>query len=103
MKIPVGNNISTFQGAVQPVTVRQSSVSVGQKGNASRRFDKVTIKGTDTGHSSFEMQLTGRISQDVRAATTTGSLSALRRQIEMGEYQPDPVSIARKILFFEEA
>ncbi len=102
MKIPVGNHISTFQGSVQAMPARASSAPSTQKGKASRRFDKVTISGTDTGQSSFAMQLTGRIAQDVRAATTTGTISALQQQIKEGEYQPDPASIARKILFLEE-
>jgi len=103
MKIPVGNRISTFQGAVQPMPVRTSSASSQQKEKTTRRFDKVTISGTDTGHNSFAKMLTGRIAQDVRAATTTGTLSELQHQIEAGEYQPDPASIARKMLFLEEA
>ncbi len=103
MKIPVGNHISAFQGNVQTLPARSSSAPSQQKGRASRRFDKVTISGADTGHSSFAMQLTGRIAQDVRAATTTGTISALQQQIKDGEYQPDPASIARKMLFLEEA
>ncbi len=103
MKIPGGNRISSFQGAVHAIPVRQPYVAAQQNGKTAHRFDKVTISGTETGHSSFEMQLTGRISQDVRAATTTGSLSSLRQEIESGSYQPDPNMIARKMLFFEEA
>ncbi len=103
MKIPGGNRISGFQGAVHTIPARQPYVAQPQSGNASHRFDKVTISGAETGHDSFEMQLTSRISQDVRAATTTGSLSSLRQEIEAGAYQLDPSVIARKILFFGEA
>jgi len=103
MKIPVGNRISAFQSAVKPRQVRTVSVSKGQNGSAAARFDKVTISGSDNERSSFEMQLKGKISQDVRAATTTGMLASLQQQISEGKYQPDTTAIAHKMLFFEEA
>ncbi len=45
-----------------------------------------------------------QLSQEVRAAaTTTGTVAALREQVGAGEYQVDPHAIARSLLFVWEA
>ena len=48
------------------------------------------------------MALVSRLSQEVRTATTTGDISALRQQVATGQYTPDPASIAARILFLGE-
>ena len=48
------------------------------------------------------MGLVSRLSQEVRTATTTGDITALRQQVASGEYVPDPMAIAARILFLGE-
>lgn len=64
-----------------------------------RNFDKISIVSGD----SFQKQLLGKLSQEVRAATTTGTVSSLREQVREGAYEVDPHAIARKLLFVWEA
>jgi len=60
-----------------------------------RKFDQVVVS-----ENSFRKQLLGRLSQEVRAAaTTTGTVAALRGQVRANEYQVDPQAIARRLLF----
>lgn len=65
---------------------------------AQRHFDQVSIK-TD---GSFQKELQSRISQEVRCATTTGTITALREQVQAGTYQVDAKEIARRMLFISE-
>lgn len=46
--------------------------------------------------------LVSRLSQEVRTTTTTGDIAALRSQVVSGQYTPDPMSIAARILFLGE-
>ena len=64
-----------------------------------RKFDQVVVR-----ENSFQKQLVSKLSQEVRAAaTTTGTVAALREQVGAGEYQVDPHAIARSLLFVWEA
>ena len=65
----------------------------------SRRFDSVTIAAG----SSRLMELRGKIAQEVRTATSSGQVAALREQVQSGAYQPDPVAIAGRMLLVQEA
>ncbi len=65
----------------------------------SRRFDSVTIAAS----SSRLMELRGKIAQEVRTATSSGQVSALREQVQNGTYQPDAMEIARRMLLIPEA
>lgn len=103
MKIPGGNTILPYSNVVQKYKTTSSPVKTGTKSSAVKRFDQVTISNADTGQNHFAMQMKSRISQDVQTATTTGTLAALRQEIEAGTYEPDPSEIAKKMLFFKEA
>ena len=77
----------------------------GQKERAkvsfgSNQYDSVTISAP--GQDSRFLNLVGKLSQEVRAATTTGDIAALRQQVASGEYTPDPMAIAARILFLGE-
>ena len=48
------------------------------------------------------MELQGKLSQEVRTATTTGTLNALRQEVQSGRYQVDARSIAKKLLLMGE-
>lgn len=95
-----GNTISGISNSVQIYSTRRaSSVAQAQeRGGASARFDSITLSGT----TSFASSLIGRISQEVRASVTPGRLSALSEQIASGEYKPDAMSIARRMLLLPE-
>ncbi len=47
----------------------------------------------------MQKNMVSRISQEVRTATTTGDIQALKRAVTAEEYVPDPMKIADKILF----
>lgn len=64
-------------------------------------YDSVTLS-TPTQDSRFHMDLVSRLSQEVRTATTTGDIAALRQQVADGQYTPDPMSIAARILLLGE-
>lgn len=100
MKIPT-SGITPFPGAAQPRPTRPAASVQQQSEDVARHFDQITIK-KESGSSSFEAELKSRLTQEVCTATTTGTITALRRQIEAGEYRPDPAAIARKMLLFTE-
>lgn len=65
------------------------------------KFDSVTLSAASQ-DSRFHMGLVSRVSQEVRTATTTGDIAELRQQVSSGEYQPDPMAIAARILMLGE-
>lgn len=67
------------------------------------KYDSATFSPLPEGKSAFQMQLVSRLSQEVRTATTTGDIQALRQQVSSGEYTPDPMAIAGRMLFLTEA
>ena len=70
-------------------------------GPGTNKYDSVTISQTSQ-DSRFHMGLVSRLSQEVRTATTTGDIAALRQQVASGQYSPDPMSIAARMLFLGE-
>ncbi len=64
------------------------------------KYDSVTLS-TSSQDSRF-LGLVGRLSQEVRTATTTGDIAALRQQVAENRYTPDPASIAARILLLGE-
>lgn len=72
-----------------------------RKEDLSRRFDSFSI--SENGQDSRRLALKGRLSQEVRTATSTDMIAALREQVRSGTYQPDPAAIARKMLLAGEA
>ncbi len=65
------------------------------------QYDSVSIS-SPRGDSLFHKNVVSRLSQEVRTATTTGNIQALRQQVAAGEYTPDPMAIAARILFLGE-
>lgn len=64
------------------------------------KYDSVTLSAP--GQDSRFMGLVSRLSQEVRTATTTGDIAALRQQVADHTYTPDPSSIAARILLLGE-
>ena len=54
------------------------------------------------GRRSFQMEMVGRLAQEVRTANTTGDIQELRRKVSAGEYSADPMAIAGRMLFLVE-
>lgn len=101
MKIQSGNSVTAFPGVIQSSQMRTAGASVAvQREETARHFDQVTITARESG--SFAMELKSRLVQEARSATTTGTLAALKQEIAAGTYQPDPASIARKMLLMRE-
>ena len=63
-------------------------------------YDSFTLS-TPSQDSRF-LGLVSRLSQEVRTATTTGDIATLRQQVSAGQYTPDPMSIAARMLFLGE-
>ena len=65
------------------------------------KFDSITLSADHSERNSFK-DLVGRLTQEVRTATTTGDIRALRQQVASGQYQPNASAIAARMLFLGE-
>ena len=83
-------------------TEREKRLQAASMSRGSEKFDSVTLSSAPSDRSPFHMQLVGRLSQEVRTATTTGDINALRQQVAEHRYVPDPAAIARRIMFLED-
>ena len=66
----------------------------------SSNYDSVTLSAP--GQDNRFMDLVSKLSQEVRTATTTGDITALRQQVADHTYTPDPSAIAARILLLGE-
>lgn len=64
-------------------------------------YDSVDFSAP-AGRRSFQMEMVSRLSREVRTANTTGDIQELRREVSAGEYRPDPMAIAGRMLFLVE-
>lgn len=85
-------------GGINPIhptqtyyTKRPSAAAA--KTSVAGKYDSLTLSGNE-GASRFQKDLLSRISQEVRTATTTGDIQALRQAVSEGTYTPDPMAIA---------
>ena len=98
---------SSGYGAISPLgpaKVYRTKAGRGERvktGPETNKFDSVTIS-TPSQDGRSHMGLVSRLSQEVRTATTTGDIAALRQQVAAGEYVPDPMAIAARMLFLGE-
>ena len=98
---------SSGYGAITPVApAKVYRTRTGRDGrtqvtSGSSNYDSVTLSAPSQGNR-FHMGLVSRLSREVRTATTTGDIAALRQQVASGEYTPDPMAIAARILFLGE-
>jgi len=65
-------------------------------------YDSVALSAVSTKESRFHMEAVSRLAQEVRTATTTGDIQTLKQQVALGQYTPDPMAIAARILFLGE-
>ena len=78
----------------------QTAAAQSPKPSLARRFDSVTISGENS--QIFAKEARSRLAREVRTATSSGSVSALREEIRRGTYHPDSMETARNILLFGE-
>lgn len=79
---------------------REDRIRAAADTHGSEKYDSVTLSAPS--QSKFHLALVGRLTQEVRTATTTGDIAALRRQVAEHQYTPDPAAIARRIMFLED-
>ena len=101
MKISGANSISAAPETARVYQAQTGGSAQAQKSDSSRRFDSVTLSNADGKRGSFDMELRSRISQEVRTATSSGQVAALREQVQNGTYQVDAREIAKKMLLME--
>ena len=92
---PIGRSQLYYTPAVERDTHTPSAAAETGK------FDSITLSA-DSSTNSFYKTLVGRLTQEVRAATTTGDIRALRAEIAAGTYQVDASAIAARMLFIGE-
>lgn len=99
---------SSRPSAVSSVASSKAYYSTLRRGSAAQsavehKYDSAAFSPLPEGKSAFQMQLVGRLSQEVRTATTTGDIQSLHQAVSSGAYTPDPMSIAGRMLFLTEA
>ena len=99
---------SSRPSPVSSVAASKSYYSTLRRGSSAQsavehKYDSATFSPLPEGRSAFQMQLVSRLSQEVRTANTTGDIQALRQSVSTGEYTPDPMAIAGRMLFLTEA
>lgn len=65
-------------------------------------YDSYEASGEPAGARRFQMELVSRLSQEVRATTTTGRIQELREQVRSGAYQVDAEELACRMLLQRE-
>ena len=106
MEKDVSIMLTSNYGAISPIT--SSKVYSAKTGRGARtkiasgssNYDSVTLSAP--GQDNRFMGLVSKLSQEVRTATTTGDIAALRQQVADHAYTPDPSSIAARILLLGE-
>ena len=96
-------SINPVSGAVRGVSQLRThgTPASAQPSGAGEKFDKVTLSARE-GEDPYKLELQSKLSQEVRTATTTGTLTALREQVQKGEYRINAESIAKKLLLWGE-
>lgn len=95
---------STSSGAIAPVSRPNTYLPGVRRGAAAQaapsysKYDQASFSAVPKERSAF-MDAVSRISQEVRTAHTTGDIQELRRSVAAGEYTPDPMAIAGRMLF----
>ena len=89
--------------SITPSKVYGTKVGRGPRAQVSQgagKYDSVTLSAP--GQDNRFMDLVSKLSQEVRTATTTGDIAALRQQVADHTYTPDPSAIAARILLLGE-
>lgn len=98
MMVSPGNGINPYN-SLQSVSAKNLPSTVQtEKKDVERNFDQVTISSRDSADKSNMIDIKSKIYNELQTATTTGTLSAIRQQIQSGEYKIDSAEIARRML-----
>ena len=65
-------------------------------------YDSSSLSTVADAASRAQLDAVSRISNDVRTATTTGRIQELRQAVSSGNYQTDPVEIAKRMMLLVE-
>ena len=93
--------ITRHEGYISPVLpsgVRSSGVQGGHSTEGS--FDQITLSAA-TDRNAFR-QMVSDLAYQVRTHNTTGKIQQLRRQVSAGEYRPDAMETAARMLLLGE-
>ena len=98
---------SSGSGGISSVSRTKTYYPVQKRGAAAPtsvgpNYDSATFSSLLAGEGSARMDTVSRLSHEVRTATTTGDIQALRQEVSAGAYTPDPMAIAGRILFLVE-
>ena len=93
--------ITRHEGYISPILpsgVRSSGVQGGHSTEGS--FDQITLSAA-TDRNAFR-QMVSDLAYQVRTHNTTGKIQQLRRQVSAGEYRPDAMETAARMLLLAE-
>ena len=98
---------SSGSGPVSSVSRTKTYYTPQKRGAAARttvepNYDSAAFSPRPAGKSGFQMELVSRLSHEVRTATTTSDIQELRRAVSAGEYAPDPMAIAGRMMLLTE-
>lgn len=101
---------SSSSGGITPVSRPKTYYTSKKRGASapaqvgSPNYDSAHFASVTEGRSGFQMQMevVSRLAREVRTATTTGDIQDLRQAVSSGEYAPDPMAIAARMLFVAE-
>ena len=102
----VSTVLTSGYGAISPIASRKVYNTKTERGvraqvsPGSSNYDSVTLSAP--GQDNRFMDLVSKLSQEVRTATTTGDIAALRQQVADHAYKPNPDTIAAGILLIGE-
>ena len=95
-------HITSVGGGVRVNQARSyNTQAAALPGSGGEKFDQITRSARE-GADPYKMELHSKLSQEVRTATTTGTLASLEEQVRAGEYKIDAANIAKKLLLLGE-
>lgn len=94
-------SINGMGGAHWPGHAAPAGAPVSRTAARDGRYDQFALSAEPEGEGRFRMDLVSRLSQEVRASTTTGEIQELRRQVQSTEYRPDAADIAARMLLMK--
>ena len=97
---------STGSGAISSISRTKAYYPAQKRGTTTQPVSGHNYDSADfsapAGRKNFQMEMVSRLSREVRTANTTGDIQELRRKVSAGEYRPDPMAIAGRMLFLVE-
>ena len=98
--------LTSYPGSISSARLPNSYYVEPKRGSVSRNADEPSydcaVFSSEASESGFQRSLVSRLSQEVRTANTTGSIQSLRAAVLSGEYVPDCMAIAGRMLFLAE-